>query len=377
MPKKDVKKNLLDHSEAKVRLLGEYINRYLNIICNDGFTSKINVFDLFCGEGIYDDGGEGSPIVIMKAVKNVHYKNVARKALKTKIDCHFNDLDKAKVAKTKKSISDKKLYYPAFGSLDFTSIDYKDLLSSLTTTLSKLDKEKAFIFIDPYEYKHIKISHIKISHIKDLMKNRKSEVLLWLPTQFMYRFEKNGTPTALKDFIEEIIPFEQWNQSKNVWSFVQELRNGFQDSMGKKFFVDNFTIQKDNNTVFCLFFFTSHIKGFEKMLESKWKIDTEEGKGWDYSGNLPSLFHEQKTNVLAEKLENYLESVGRTNGEIYEFTLRQGFLPKHTVEVFIDWQNTDKIDVVLENGSKARKKSFYISYKNFKTEFSKVTIKIK
>jgi hypothetical protein len=30
MSKKDVKKNLLHHSEAKVQLLGEYLKRYLN-----------------------------------------------------------------------------------------------------------------------------------------------------------------------------------------------------------------------------------------------------------------------------------------------------------------------------------------------------------
>jgi len=40
MSKKDVKKNLLDHSKIKVRLLGEYLKRYLNIISNDGYTRE-------------------------------------------------------------------------------------------------------------------------------------------------------------------------------------------------------------------------------------------------------------------------------------------------------------------------------------------------
>jgi hypothetical protein len=47
MTKKDVKTNLLNHSEAKVRLLGEYLKRYLNIICNDGYTKRIKIYDLF------------------------------------------------------------------------------------------------------------------------------------------------------------------------------------------------------------------------------------------------------------------------------------------------------------------------------------------
>jgi hypothetical protein len=53
-----------------VKLLGEYLKRFLNIIANDGFTNQINVFDLFCGEGIYEDGGEGSPLVIMSSSPN-------------------------------------------------------------------------------------------------------------------------------------------------------------------------------------------------------------------------------------------------------------------------------------------------------------------
>lgn len=69
MIKKNVKTNLLNHSEAKVKLLSEYLKRYLNIISNDGYTEKINIYDLFCGQGLYEDGGEGSPLVALRKVK--------------------------------------------------------------------------------------------------------------------------------------------------------------------------------------------------------------------------------------------------------------------------------------------------------------------
>ncbi len=370
----DVKKSLLSHSEAKVNLLGEYMNRYLNIICNDRATTRIKIYDLFCGEGIYENGGEGSPLVIMKAVKNTHYRNMARRELKTKIDCHFNDIDSSKVEKVENAILNNNLYYPEFGNLDFSSIDYKRYLDKLVGELKGLNREKAFVFVDPYEYKHI-----KMNHIKRLMANKNTEVLLWLPTQFMYRFERNGTPTALKDFIKELDPEENWNPSSNVWGFVDELKKAFQTSMGNEYFVDNFTIQKSNNTIFSLFFFTSHIKGFEKMLESKWKIDQEQGKGWNYLGNQPTLFHQQKTNPLADKLRDYLQKSQRnkTNGEVYEYTLREGFLPTHTKDIFTNWQKLGELEVILNNGKKARKKAFYISYKSFKEESCKVSFKLK
>lgn len=207
------------------------------------------------------------------------------------------------------------------------------------------------------------------------MESNKVEVLLWLPTQFMYRFEANGTPLALKDFIEEIVAFDKWQSSDNVWSFVKELKLGFQNALSQKHFVDNFTIQKDNNTVFCLFYFTPHIKGFEKMLEAKWELDTEQGKGWNYYGNNPSLFFQQKTNLLEERLLEFLKDKLKTNGEVYVFTLRQGFLPKHANEIFYNWQQNQRLKVKLQNGENARKRSFYISYEHYKNDFSKVTFK--
>lgn len=374
MAKKDVKTNLLNHSEAKVRLLGEYLKRYLNIICNDGYTKRIKIYDLFCGDGLYENGGEGSPLVALRQIKDIHFVNVAKSVNIPKIDCHFNDIDSNKVERVKQAIKDKNLYYPEFGEIEYATNDYQVEYNHLLTILPKLKplSQKAFIFIDPYEYKHI-----KTSQIKNLMLKGNTEVLLWLPTQFMYRFSNNGTPEALKDFIDELELFKSWKPSNNVWNFVHQLKDGFQAFLGDKLFVDTFTIQKDVSTVFCLFFFTSHIKGFEKMLEAKWEIDTEQGKGWDYTGNQPSLFHEQKTNPLEEKLKDYFKSGKRHNGEVYEFTLRQGFLPKHTNEILNNWQSSDRIEVITASGEKARKKSFYIAYNYYRDENKKVSFKLK
>ena len=109
------------------------------------------------------------------------------------------------------------------------------------------------------------------------------------------------------------------------------------------------------------------------MLEAKWEIDTEQGKGWDYMGNQPSLFYEYKTNPLEEKLKEYLQKAKRYNGEVYEFTLRQGFLPKHTNEIFRNWQNEGHLDVVDAYGHKVRKNWFYIAYSYFRDDSKKVT----
>lgn len=190
----------------------------------------------------------------------------------------------------------------------------------------------------------------------------------------MYRFDNNGTPEALIDFIEEITEYRNWEKSDSVWKFIKQLKEAFRSYLDN-FFVDTFTIQKDPSTVYCLFFFSSHIKGFEKMLEAKWEIDSEQGKGWTYS-NQPSLFDAQKMNPLEEELRKFL-TTNRFNGEIYEFTLRMGFLPKHTNEIFYNWQLNDSLEVLLNTKAIARKKAFYISYNYYRDEKEKVEFKLK
>src|SRR5215203_1146104 len=126
---KESQQNLLDHSEAKVRLLGEYLLRYLSVVANAEFTRAIRIYDLFCGEGVYRNGGEGSPIVITRAVKDVYFKRRAKGLRVAPIDCLFNDAAPEKVQKAAQAIQEKHLHYPEIGKLRFEHKDYKEVLA--------------------------------------------------------------------------------------------------------------------------------------------------------------------------------------------------------------------------------------------------------
>jgi hypothetical protein len=240
--------------------------------------------------------------------------------------------------------------------------------------VNSLNKEKAFIFIDPYGYKDI-----SVKHITSLLENKKTEVLLFLPTQFMFRFESKGTPESLKEFINELVPKDQWPKSETGVDFIENLRDGFRKVVGNNFFVDSFIITRDRNQFFSLFFFTSHIYGFDRMLESKWEIDAEEGRGWYYEES--SLFNEQpkKPNTLKfeQHLINFLKGVYRTNREVYEFTIRNGHLTGHANDILLKTQNEGRLEVISKDGKPARKNSFFIRYKEFRDEPDKVKMRIK
>lgn len=365
---------MFDHSEVKIRLLKLYLERYLNLLNQTKFVDDIYVFDLFSGPGIYGDNGVGSPITILKIIKNIHFANKAKKR-KGKFHCLFNDLDESKIEHLKENISSNKLHYPEMGQLKFFSKNYKDLVPAVTQKLGTLKKEKAFIFIDPYGYKDI-----AVSDIYNLLKCGKSEVLLFLPTQFMFRFRNKGTPEVLKVFIEELLSENEYDSIKNGIDFIESLKKGFRARLGNDHFVDTFIISRDKNQFFALFFFTSHVRGFEKMLEAKWKIDEEEGRGWSnpQENNLFNLFEETPANTkrLEDKLIEFLK-VEKTNCELYLFSLKQGFLPKHTKLVLNKFQSSGTLIVSPVNNNKIKKSAYYINYDHFKDNLEKVKIKIK
>lgn len=363
---------MLDHSKAKVKLLSKYLEKYLNIISNDGYTNKISVFDLFCGEGVYENDGEGSPIAILKVLKELHFSNKAKNKRVPPVDLFFNDIDDSKIQKLKSIIEVRKLHYSLFGKLNFSSKNYKEILDSLSSYVQKFKNEKAFIFIDPYGYKEI-----RASEIKKLLSAKKSEVLLFLPTQFMYRFDEKGTPQALIEILEELVELKDWKPSTSVYDFINQFKNSLKSYLGEDFFVDTFTIKKDESTVYCLYFFSSHVRGFEKMLETKWEIDDEEGKGWSYQSK-NNLFSSFKMNPLEEFLVNLFYTQSKvTNGDIYFYTLSCGFLPKHSNEILSSLQEDNKIEVFSANGEKVRKGAFYINYENFKKNPNKIYFKLK
>ena len=372
MVKKKSQLVMLDHSKAKVLLLQKYLEKYLNIIVNDGYTQKINVFDLFCGEGVYENEGEGSPLAILKTLKDLHFINKAKHKDIIKVDLYFNDKDEFKIEKLKSIVTDKKLHFEKFGKIVYRSKDYKEIVDNLSIYIQNLKNEKAFVFIDPYGYKEI-----RASEIKKLLQSKKSEVLLFLPTQFMYRFDEKGTPEALIQIIEELVDLNKWKSSNSVYQFIEQFKDALKNYLGNDFFVDTFTIEKDAATVFCLFFFSSHIRGFEKMLETKWQIDEDEGKGWSYekTGN---LFSDFKTNLLEEKLTALLSTSNKIyNGNVYEFTLRNSFLPTQTVEIFNSMQSKEHLEVISEKEEKIRKGAFYVNYDSYKKFPEKVYFKLK
>jgi len=91
------------HSAVKLAVLRQYVSEYLRILVQDQFGKeefKITFVDAFAGGGSYQDGGEGSPLVLLGAVEEAEaFINTSqRRKVPLHINAHFYFVEKNKDA---------------------------------------------------------------------------------------------------------------------------------------------------------------------------------------------------------------------------------------------------------------------------------------
>lgn len=375
--KQETQANVFEHSQAKLDFYRNYLWRYLNILLHDNFTSKINIYDIFCGIGIYEDGGKGSPIIAMEAIKNAIAKHPSKIITLT-----INDVEKEKVNTATNHINEN---YQNICLFKAHNQDAKEMFAIVLNNLKQSKKdEKNLIFIDPYGYKEI-----YKQNILNIMKAGKSEIILFLPIANMYRFsnvalidEENNSYKHLKRFIEEFFDDKnhqiyQENYDGQI-DYIEFIKEAF--SFNDKYFSASYSIQRDTKNYYAMFFITSHIYGLEKILETKWQLDNLCGEGFEQTKEatlFDSINQDEKIFNCKEKLKIclnlFLTKNYRSNNEIYEYTLKCGFLPKHANETL----ENIKDKLIFDRDIQLRKKSFLLGYQYHKNNDIKYKVKIK
>ena len=207
MPLKPSQIDMEEHSAKKVELLQKYLEAYLGVLGRDAFTSAIHCYDLFCGEGEYPNGGKGSPLVFARSLRKAAAIHKSKQFIFV-----FNDENSTKVAQVRQLI-DAMGPTPENLKVDGTNKTFDESMEWVIPRLKNLKNEKALLFIDPYGYKNT-----PPSVISSLMQSGQTEVLLFLPTQQMFRFPKKGTPEALAEYLEDLNQALQQNLWVNLGS---------------------------------------------------------------------------------------------------------------------------------------------------------------
>lgn len=377
--KLDVKNTMQIHSKAKVDFYKTYLERYVAILCQSQYIHHIRIYDVFCGMGIYEDGGKGSPVVAYDTIKGIY--DAHQISNNTDIILTINDISEARIARVNEYIEANK---HSFCRVRPFNLPIEKLLERIVPEISATPADtRNLVFIDPYGYKDI-----NKELLLNLMANGRSEVILFLPISHMQRF----TNAALQDE-ESIIQYEPLrnfvyrffpnnthpirHNTVTAKEYIQYIADALK--FGGRFFATSYYIERDKANTFALFFMSSNIFGFEKILETKWKLDEEYGGGFRIPEKEQTLnmfeeeFAMETKNENARRLRSILMAAiktPKTNKEIYELVLRSEFLPKHANEVLKEMQDTNSKFQVLDYNTdeKARKGSFYLSYKYYNSE---------
>jgi len=384
------KHDMKPHSEAKVTLYRVYIERYLAIIGLVPSFTKINVYDVFCGTGIYRNGKFGSPIVAYNAIqKTKGFFESTNKIFKT-TTLTVNDGNIQSIGIVSSYLSGLNKENPCC-KLDFHNKDASEMIDIIIERIKREPKtERNLIFIDPTGYKEI-----HRDDILKLMRFGTSEVILFLPVSHIHRFsnsaqqnEHNAGFRPLKGFIHEFFeeshPIRQ-GKELDVHQFVEHISEALKFG---KYYATSFFLQRNAANYYALFFITSNLLGLEKIIEAKWKIDPERGEGFlqevKLSESQMPIFPEVEKTIsnsrltqLKSLLTDFITSKSNcSNCELYEYTLTKGFRPTHANQILTEWQNNKAISVLdIETNQPARKKSFYLNYDCYKINRNRVVFK--
>lgn len=159
MKKDNVKNTMQIHSQAKVEFYEKYLKRYLRILNYSPNISQINIYDVFCGTGIYDDGKKGSPIVSFEAIKDLYYENQSNGKATKKVVLSVNDGEKGKVENVKNYIDPLNKSYC---EINYHNLDAEQMFDWMITGITQSHQSvRNLVFIDPYGYKKNKERNIR------------------------------------------------------------------------------------------------------------------------------------------------------------------------------------------------------------------------
>jgi len=389
---KSAKEVVLPHSQAKLELFQTYLKHYYRILSLSSVISAINLYDIFCGAGVYKDGKKGSPLLTLDAIKEINEQiRIIGKPLKpTNLKLNDGNLQRIKAVEEllkNENVPNLKISY----ANKTADIMLEEVINDVN---SKGNNERNLAFIDPYGY-----SEIRKQRISELLKNGYTEIVLFLPIMQMHRFSKIALNDELerkcfenlKRFINEFFPGDHrifTDKLDNAIEFIYELKDAL--TFDGKYYTCSYYIERGKGNYYAVFFITSNILGLEKMIEAKQKLDPNIGKGYDKqkSAMRNSLFADQIEEEDRHKALEYLKAIilnelrkdanGLTNCEIYYITVTNEFRPTNANSVIRELIKEQR--VIPYYGSDQNHSTvagFYIDYDHYKRQDIKVTFKSK
>lgn len=268
---------LKEWSERKHELLTKYLDGFVRIL--GGSTGLVYYVDGFAGQGIYDDGAKGSPVLAAEYAAGLEGKHYRLHCLNVEVDDqHFENLS----ANTEAFSGVATNYHGEFGQ-------------HVDSIVSQIGLQPAIFFLDPFGLKGIEWEHIH----KALTEPNVSELLIRIKPSDLARhagfLDSDVEEAAAKrQNLTDLLGFANEKDWAIVWQaervdglvrlYIDHLRETVNDVRGDAY-VYYYPIRTlEGEFKYFLIFATGHPKGAVLMsdivygVEAQYRHDVEEFK---------------------------------------------------------------------------------------------------
>lgn len=344
MARKDLHATPFDETTiAKLEIFEDYAQAWLPTFVL-GTTKTICIFDFFAGTGFDKNGIEGSPIRILKKIKN-QMPLIIQQGVN--IEVYFNEYEPGKKEQEKftllKESCEKILQYNVDVKraikLNLYNEDFEQLFPKLLPTIKKFP---SLVYLDQNG-----IKFLSDKYLLELEKTSQTDFLYFVSASYFWRF---GESEEFRNHLH----IDMLEAKKNPYKLIhrnilEQLRKRL--PIGTKLKLYPFSLKKGAN-IHGIIFGASHPRAVDKFLSIAWKRNTLNGEANfdiddDRAKSQLSFFGDKKL----KKIQAFKEVVRKKvlNGEIKDnfdllaFVYEQGHIGSHAAECLKEMKKNGEV----------------------------------
>lgn len=318
---------------TKLIIFEDYAKEWIPTFVMGGYK-ELWIFDFFAGPGYDKKCVEGSPIRILRQIKN-QIGNIFQK--NTKINLCFNEFDKTKFEKLKKACETYMQNNPELRRAN-VHIEYcnKDFEVLFFEKISTIKNKPSLVYIDQNGVKFL-----SDKYFLELASTNTTDFLYYVASSYFLRF---GNEPEFKENINIDIEKAKKDPYKYIHkSILEQLKSRLPQNT--KLSLYPFTIKKGTN-IYGIIFGATHPRAVDKFLKTAWKRNELNGEAnFDINNDEEKSLYQQDLfgKPIYNKIEEFSIKLRDTilKGEIdnnkkaYDFTLKEGHIDKHASEVIL------------------------------------------
>ena len=320
---------------TRLDIFERYAKEWLPVFVMGGYAT-INICDLFAGPGVDAQGQLGSPLRILRVVEE-HAEEILRRGIR--INVVLNEFDPIKSRALTQVVDETQAarlaHLRGHLKIECTTLDFGEAFDRIAPLLRD---QANLLFLDQNGIKQV---------TRDLLVRldafARTDFLFFISSSYFRRFSNRE---AFREYFPDIDPDEVSRVPySDIHRFVLKYFRA-QLPADSRMKLYPFSIRKGAN-IYGLVFGSKHPLGVSKFLSVAWKENSLNGEAnFDIDDDAPnpqgllfaSLRKKTKLERFEEDLEHFLLAppaghIGRTNREVLDFALENGFLPMHAAAV--------------------------------------------